>query len=123
MSNFPATKRFLAALTRDGRASPRSQFLIPSLDHELTFVEIGTGKTHDHAYIVFVGREITVEDILVRMERRNSESARLITSLINELQRFRIGNVVALTENSGDGVKLRLVSNSPRPRPSPELPG
>ncbi len=132
MNTQPATKRFLATLTAEGYASPRSSFVVPSLDGSLWFVDPRTGNRHDSAYVVYIGRSITADDVLryVGGTLQDPErSRRLMDSLIAELQRFTIGNVVAIERSDGERLGLRLVARAEiqartltaRLRPNPTL--
>jgi len=113
-------------MTAEGYASSRSNFVIPSLDGELRFVDIRNGKSHEAAYLVYVGRPITTADVLQKLSIEPSDLERaplLVDSLIEELGRFKVGNVVAVESSEGGKVRLRLVANSPKSRPGPKLPG
>jgi hypothetical protein len=121
-----STKKFPSALTAEGFASSRSTFVIPSLDGGHWFVDLRTGKKHETAYLVYLGTSITAEDVLQKLSNEPTDLVRarnLINSLIGELNRFKIGNVVAVEHSDGENVKLRLVANAPRSRPGPKLPG
>jgi hypothetical protein len=121
-----SAKKFPSAMTAEGYASSRSSFLIPSLDGELLFVDIRTGKQHDCAYLVYIGRSITAADVLEKLSVEPGDLERvqrLLDSLIQEVARFKVGNVVAVESSEADRVRLRLVANAPKSRPGPKLPG
>jgi len=121
-----STKKFPSAMTAEGYASSRSSFLIPSVAGELRFVDIRTGKGHESAYLVYIGRPITAADVLEKLTvapRDLERVLRLLESLIEELARFKVGNVVAVESFEADRVRLRLVANAPKSRPGPKLPG
>ena len=121
-----STKKFPSAMTAEGYASSRSSFLIPSVDGELRFVDIRTGKRHESAYLVYIGRSITATDVLEKLSVEPSDLERvqrLVDSLIEELARFKVGNVVAVESSEAERVRLRLVANAPKSRPGPKLPG
>jgi hypothetical protein len=122
----PSTKTFPAAMTADGYASSRSAFVLPSLDGHPWFVDLRTGKKHEAAYLVYIGRSISADDVLQKLQSEPSDFARarnLVLSLITELQRFKVGNVVAVEHSDGEQVQLRLVASAPKSRPGPQLPG
>lgn len=126
MSASPTTKKFVKALTAKGMASSRSAFVVPAIDGSREFVELQNGKRHDAAYLVYIGRSITAEDVLQRLSSQVQDlerARRLINSLLNELQRFKVGNVVAIEQSNGEQVQLRLVATTPKPGPRPKLPG
>lgn len=116
MDTQPITKKFLATLTAEGYASSRSSFVIPALDGSPWFVDLREGKRHDAAYLVYIGHPIKADDVLRKAgsEAQDSERARrLIDALIGELQRFRIGNVLATEHTDGEHLQLRLVASAP----------
>lgn len=125
MEARPTTKKFLNALTADGYASGRSAVVVPDLDGNPWFVDVRTGKRHDTAYVVYVGRSITTDDVLEAIQIEIPDEIRvrqLVNSVIVSLPQFRIGNVVAVTSPDGMSALLRCVANSPKRRPGPSLP-
>jgi hypothetical protein len=121
-----ATKKFLSGMTAEGYASSRGNFVIPALDGGLWFVDIRTGKRHENAYLVYIGRPICASDVLQKLTIEPGDLTRvrnLLDSLINELQRFKVGNVVAVEYSDANILRLRLVATAPKPRPGPKLPG
>jgi hypothetical protein len=121
-----STRKFPSAMTSEGYASSRSSFLIPSLDGELGFVDIRTGKRYDSAYLVYIGRSITSSDVLEKLLVRpgDMDQVRLaVDSMIEELARFKVGNVVAVDAIESGKTRLRLVANAPKSKPGPKLPG
>jgi hypothetical protein len=121
-----STRKFPSALTAEGFANSRSAFVIPSLDGGHWFVDLRTGKKHEAAYLVYLGRSITADEVLQKLANEPIDLLRarnLINSLVGELHRFKIGNVVAVDDSDGESVKLRLVANAPRSRRGPKLPG
>jgi hypothetical protein len=119
-----STKKFPATLTAEGYASSHSAFVFPALDGRTCFVDLRTGKSHETAYLVYVGRSVTADDILQKLTVDPCDHDRvqaLAESLITELQQFKIGNVVAVEHNEGDRVYLRLVATSPKSPPGPRL--
>jgi hypothetical protein len=121
----PTTKKFVGGLSGKGHARARAPFLIPALDGTLAFVDIRNGKAHETGYVVYVGVAITADDVLKKVEVSVADVAKtrlLINSFIVELQRFRIGNVVAVEQSDGSLVRLGLIANSPKAEPGPKLP-
>jgi hypothetical protein len=122
----PTTRKLLAALNAKGQASNRGAFVIPSPDGTPSFVEVRSGKIHQTAYMVYVGKDTTVSELADRAARVISEPNRttaLLGSYLEELQRFKIGNVLEIESNNGTTVRLRLVSNTPKFTAGPKLPG
>jgi hypothetical protein len=120
------TKRFTAAMTKDGRAKMRAPFLIPALDGRSLFVEMKTGKTHELAYIVFVGVAVSPEEVLSKLQQPvndRSQAVRHLTAFIEQLAAFKLDNVLAVDRN-GDGLPvLRKVADRTVREPGPKLPG
>ncbi len=111
------TKKFINALAKDGSAAARSRFLVPARDGSARFEEIDSGKFHDLGYLVFTGKEISVDDVVKKWAGANHDSnslCSLIDSYLGEISRFKVGNVVAIEHNSDDRVMLRLVSQTPQ---------
>ena len=111
------TKKFINALAKDGSAAARSRFLVPDRDGSARFEEIDSGKFHDLGYLVFIGKEISADDVVKKWAGANHDSnslCSLIDSYLGEISRFKVGNVVAIEHNSDDRVMLRLVSQTPQ---------
>jgi hypothetical protein len=126
MDTHLTTKKFLARLTADGYASSRSPFVVPALGGRPWFVDLRTGKQQETAYVVYIGRAITADDVLQKLSGEGSdpEAIRgLVNCLITELQQFKIGNVVAVEQSDGRQVRLRLVAAAPKSKPGPKFPG
>lgn len=120
-----ATKKFVCALSAKGHAQSRAPFLIPALDGTRAFIDVRNGKAHETGYVVYVGVAITADDVLKKVEVSVADVAQarlLIDSFIVELQRFKIGNVVAVEQSEGRLVRLRLIANAPKAEPGPKLP-
>jgi hypothetical protein len=120
------TKKFLSALTVDGRARRSGPFVIPAPDGSANFIELRTGKPHMTAYVVYTGIDLTADEVLSKASADiagHEDAYHVIESLLAALQSFKIGNVVAVASKNHPTVELRLVSNSPKPQPGPKLPG
>jgi hypothetical protein len=120
----PTTKKLVGALSTKGHARARAPFLIPALDGTPAFIDIRNGKSHETGYVVYVGVAITADDVLKKVDVNvaNVAQARLlISSFIVELQRFKIGNVVAVEQSDGSVMRLRLIANAPKAEPGPKL--
>ena len=121
----PSTKKFVGALSAKGHARARAPFLIPALVGTLAFIDIRNGKAHETGYVVYVGVAITVDDVLKKIDVSVADVAKarlLINSFIVELQRFKIGNVLAVEQSNGGMVRMRLIANAPKAEPGPNLP-
>jgi hypothetical protein len=121
----PTTKKFVGALSAKGHARARAPFLIPALDRTLAFIDIRNGQAHETGYVVYVGVAITADDVLKKVEVNVVDIAQarlMINSFIFELQRFKIGNVVAVKQSEGSLVRLRLIADAPNTVAGPKLP-
>jgi len=121
-----STKKFLSALTSDGRARRRGPFVMPAPDGSAHFVALQSGKQHSTAYVVYTGVDLTADEVLAKASAvvaGHREARNLAESLLTSLQHFKVGNVVAVESNNQSTIQLRLVSNSPKTKPGPKLPG
>jgi len=129
MSPEPApltTKRFTAAMTKDGRAKMRAPFVVPAFDGRSVFVETKSGKAHDQAYVVFVGLAVSPEEALSKVQNPPADrdaALRQLRSFIEQVAQFKLGNVLAV-ERAADGLPLlRKVAEHPARESGPKLPG
>lgn len=121
-----STKKFLSALTADGRARRHGPFAMPAPDGSTQFVELESGKPHSTAYVVYTGVDLTASDVVSKASTiflDHNDALCLAESLLVALQQFKVGNVVAVAANDRKTVQLRLVSTCPKSRPGPKLPG
>jgi hypothetical protein len=110
------TKKFVNALSRDGRANSRSRFLIPAVDGTPCFQELESGRRHVAGYIVYTGKEQSTSSVLERLKPVPNDAGnieRLIDSYLLEVAAFKVGNVVAVDSVADGYVRLRLVTQSP----------
>src|SRR5262245_28772022 len=93
------TKRFANALTKDGQAAARSNFVIPDLGGASHFVEIATGRAHQKAVVVFVGRELETADVLGKLPIPPADvnlARAIVERFLSELRNCPLGSVISL---------------------------
>lgn len=119
------TKRFANALTKEGRASTRTRFVIPDLGGEAHFFEITTGLVHQHAVVVFAGRDLDAADVLAELPAppAHISSARaILEKFLCELRKCPLGSVISLRQGGAD-LAIEVVAARPKGEPLRRLPG
>ena len=112
------TRKLPYSLTKDGRASLRGEHLIPCLEvpRQNLFVGVKSGKKYEKGYLVYLGKDITTQDIfseLALREEQFSQFQLVIDSFLTALQGFKVGNVVSLSFSEKD--KCVLTKEAERP--------
>jgi len=103
-------------MTKDGHATQRGEHLVPclALPRENTFIGVKTGKRYATGYLVFLGKEITAEDILKKLNDHPSQAdRRVIESFLSALQGLTIGNVVSLQFTTDECCRLTKTAERP----------
>ena len=95
------TRKLLYSLTKDGRASLRGEHLLPCLEmpRQNLFVGVKTGKKYEKGYLVYLGKDVSVDDIAEKLGLQSEQislARPAIESFIAVLQSFKIGNVVTV---------------------------
>ena len=96
------TRKLPYSLTKDGRASLRGEHLIPCLEmpRQNLLVGVKSGKKYERGYLVHVGRDVTAEDILTKLQLEGDQVAQarpVIDSFLVALRGLKIGNVVSVS--------------------------
>ena len=97
------TRKMPYSLRKDGRAALRGEHLVPCLEipRENVLVGVRSGKKYKDGYLVYLGKDLTTEDILSELglgEGQGESQARpVIDSFLAALQSFKIGNVISLS--------------------------
>jgi len=117
------TRKLPYSLTKDGRASLRGEHLIPCLEtpRQNLFVGVKSGKKYETGYLVYLGEDVTTEDILNELGLGEQEAYQVrpvIDSFLTALQSFKIGNVISVCFSETE--KCDLIKQAERP-PSQEL--
>ena len=104
-------------MTKDGRATLSGEHLVPCLElpRENVFIGVKTGRKYTTGYVVFLGKDITTEDILKKLNKTQPPPSdrRAIESFLGELQPFKIGNVVSIHFTSDDCCRLEKSADHP----------
>jgi hypothetical protein len=119
------TKRFANALTKDGQAAARSKFVIPDLGGASHFVEIATGRAHQQAVVVFVGRELETADVLDKLPVPPADvnlARAIVARFLNELRNCPLGSVISL-RTGGANLAIDIDASRPKGEPRRRLPG
>jgi len=112
------TRKLPYSLTKDGRASLRGEHLVPSLEMPRLnlFVGVKTGKKYEKGYLVYLGKDVTVDDIGEKLGLKLEQMSLgrpAIESFITALQRFKIGNVVSVSFPETDKCVLTKEAEHP----------
>jgi hypothetical protein len=116
------TKKILVAFDPDRPQSRSSDFAVPVAGPGgVQLVGIRSGKPVAQGVIVFLGREVTVNDVFARLvdsgQRIESVEAavKLLGDYLTMLQEHKIGNVIALEPVEGEaaGFRLTKIANTP----------
>jgi hypothetical protein len=81
------------------------------------FVGIKTGKEYPTGCISYLGRDVSADDILTKLDLPSGEAKRarpILNQYLTQLQDFKIGNVLSLSW-SGMLKKLELKKEAERP--------
>jgi hypothetical protein len=112
-------------LTKDGRLTPRSEFVIPRLkgDSSQGFRGLKSGKTYLEAALTYIGKEISAKDIIEKLsvDDQAHTSTSMIDSFVKSLEDFKIGNVIQINYHD-QGFSLILKRRSPRVDSHSKLP-
>jgi hypothetical protein len=112
------TRKMPYSLTKDGRASPRGEHLVPCLEipRKNVLVGVKSGKEYKDRYIVYLGKDLTTEDILNELglgEEQVSQARPVIDSFLAALHSFKIGNVISLSFSETDECILTKQAEHP----------
>ena len=112
------TRKMPYSLTKDGRTSLRGEHLIPCLEipRDNVFVGIKSGKKYKDGYLVYLGKDLTTEEILNELELgegKVSQARSVIDSFLASLQGFKIGNVISLSFSETDECVLTKQAERP----------
>lgn len=119
---MPETKKLLVAFNPEKPDAESSDFLIPwNQEGQFVFLGLKSGKQHRYGMIAFVGRSISVNDLFARLVDSGAfipnvdEMLASLQDYVEQLQAFRIGNVVRITRVQGNNntFGLALVARTP----------
>jgi hypothetical protein len=114
----PSTRKLPCSLRADGAATRRSEHLVPCLTGEKpVFVGVKTGKEYGTGAISYLGRDVSTDDILTKLDLPPAEvgcARPILDEYLNQLQDFKIGNVLSLSwEGTPKALVLRKEANKP----------
>jgi len=116
------TKKLLVAYNPARPSRGGGDFLIPIRDNVgVLFFGLKSKTTGDQGRMVYLGKEISVNDIFVRLVDTGrkidsvSDTLKLLEAFIQMLQQYRIGSVIALEQSPDNayGFRLRKVADMP----------
>jgi len=120
------TKKMPSSLTKDGQPSRKSEFVIPLPAPDAnSFVGLRTGKKHKLAVISYIGKSITVDDILKKIPNFKGNRNKLIGCLdqfIVDLQKFKVGNVISISYSGEGDFTINLEATRPKQENRQQLP-
>lgn len=116
------TKKILVAFDPIRPRAQSGDFAVPvSVDGSVCLVGLSSGKPLSQGMMVFLGREITVNDVFAKIVDSGrkiasvDQTVKMIGDYLTMLQEHKIGNVVGLEEapDSLEGFRLVKLANSP----------
>jgi hypothetical protein len=112
------TKMMPSSLGKDGQPGRRSEFVIPrpNSGEGGGFFGIKSGKRHPKAAMTFIGRAITADDVIAKIQKPIDDPKKLrgrIEEFLGRLQDFKIGNVISISYDADGAFTLNL--EAPRP--------
>lgn len=119
------TKKFTVMVSHQGQSAKKAEFGIPyASDDSIGFLGIETGKLHPFAALSFIGKAISRENVLSKLEANgvefNEDKAMPLDYFFEQLSSFKVGNVLQISKHKGQLV-LEKVANRPT-RKSSKLP-
>ena len=121
-----STKKMPSSLTKGGQPSRKSEFVIPMpAPDSNSFIGLKTGKKHKLAVISYIGKAITVDDILKKLQNFQGDRNKLIGCLdrfIVDLQKLKIGNVISMSYSEEGDFTINLESTRPKQENRKPLP-
>ena len=114
------TKKLLVAFDPKNPRLGSGDFLVPVMDGtEPVFLGLKSKKTVKSGRMVYIGKEITVNDLFARLVdiKRRTESVeqtlRILETYIQKLQSFRISNLLTIEPNIAEGFELVKLADRP----------
>jgi hypothetical protein len=86
---------------------------------------VKTGKTYERGYLVYLGKEISTEDIMTKLDipgDSETDARSIIQSFMEELSVYKIGNVVSVSFSESDRCILKKEAESPNSDHKKKLP-
>ena len=129
MSNPISIRKFPVGISDHSRISKGGEFVIPdpSAKPGSSFIGLKSGKPWPYGAVSMIGRSITASDVLDRASDKvqtlikTSDTASRITDYLDQLQQFKVGNVLTVEYDAQGGFVLKLVRTRPGIQ-GPKLP-
>tara|TARA_R110002049_G_scaffold70211_4_gene181466 strand:+ start:563 stop:937 length:375 start_codon:yes stop_codon:yes gene_type:complete len=121
------TKKMPSSLGKDGQPGRGSEFVIPhpNFSEDGGFFGIKSGKTHPKAAMTFIGRSITVDDVIEKIQKPIADpkkTRKQIEEFLGQLQDFKIGNVISISYEADGAFTLNLEATRPPSQNRKSLP-
>lgn len=121
------TKKMPSSLGKDGQPGRGSEFVIPNPNPNANgeFIGIKTGKAHHRAAMTFIGRSISAEDIIEKIQAPITDKKMLceqIAEFLGQLQDFKVGNVISISYATDGSYTLKLEAARPPNQNRKSLP-
>lgn len=116
------TKKILVAFDPARPKAQSGDFAVPiSVEGTVRLVGLSSGKPVSQGMMVFLGREITANDVFAKLVDTGrkiasvDQTVKMIGDYLAMLQEHKIGNIVALeaAPDSPEGFRLVKLANSP----------
>jgi hypothetical protein len=117
-----STKKLLVAFDPSRVDAAPGDFVVPILDAEVvSFFGLGSKKPCAFAVMVYVGKEVTVNDLFAKLVDAGQEvpnvdrTVKMLVDYMSRLEEHKIGNVVAIEPAAEEpcGFRLKRVANTP----------
>jgi len=127
MTKKYTTKKLPVSIGKSGEPTKGSEFIIPSLSTHAKNVFIGlkSGKEYELGCISYIGKEIDEENVISKLEKEPlnlKDSKRIINEYLEQLQNYKIGNVVSIQYNDNGSFILKKEANRPPSQSKSKLP-
>mgnify|MGYP000303555483 CR=1 FL=1 len=120
------TKKFLVAYDSSEPHKASGDFLVPICDSTGLFLfGLTSKKTREQGVMVYIGKEVTVNDVFARLVDSGrkiedvDQTLNALQAYLQMLQGYRIGNILAI-EPSSDlpcGFRLKKIADRPPSKP------
>ena len=121
-SQHDTTKKLLVAFDPSRADIATSDFVVPILGPEgVEFFGLRSRKAAKLGRMVYVGREVTVNDLFAKLVDTGrkipdvEQTLDMLTALVSRLAEYKIGNVLSIesaTDEPG-GFRLKRIANTP----------
>ncbi|PID72334.1 MAG: hypothetical protein CSB34_02585 [Desulfobulbus propionicus] len=114
------TKKMQVSLTFKDFKAKSEEFVIPFTGNEKKgFRGLNSGNASKYGMITFVGREISTNDVFAKLVDSGQKiddvdaTLSIISQYLEELQQFKVGNVISVSYTDNLAFKLIKEANKP----------